>query len=86
MTQPEVLSREGWPAARGVLLAKETEQTRARGARSAQRRELRRFRIDKDCSDFSFPPPTVLAVSSLWRTSWLPRFRRATSSCARRRI
>ncbi|MEW2378932.1 DUF899 family protein [Micromonospora sp. NPDC047812] len=48
MTQPRVVSRDEWEAARAELLVSEKELTRARDALSAQRRRLPMVRIDKE--------------------------------------
>ncbi|WP_329106791.1 DUF899 domain-containing protein [Micromonospora sp. NBC_01699] len=48
MKLPKTVSREEWVAARGELLVKEKELTRARDALSALRRELPMVKIDKE--------------------------------------
>jgi predicted dithiol-disulfide oxidoreductase (DUF899 family) len=48
MTQPRVVSRDEWEAARAELLVSEKELTRARDALSAQRRRLPMVRVDKE--------------------------------------
>lgn len=48
MKLPKTVSREEWVAARGELLVKEKELTRARDALGALRRELPMVKIDKE--------------------------------------
>jgi predicted dithiol-disulfide oxidoreductase (DUF899 family) len=48
MNLPDVVSRQGWLAARKALLAKEKELTRARDALAADRRRLPMVRVDKE--------------------------------------
>jgi predicted dithiol-disulfide oxidoreductase (DUF899 family) len=48
MNLPPVVSADEWQAARGQLLAKEKEATRAHDALAAERRRLPRMRIEKD--------------------------------------
>jgi predicted dithiol-disulfide oxidoreductase (DUF899 family) len=48
MMQHQVVSRDGWVAARKAHLAREKAFTRQRDALSAERRALLRVRIDPD--------------------------------------
>ncbi len=48
MSLPEVVTRDEWLVARGELLAREKELTRARDALNADRRRLPMVRIEKD--------------------------------------
>jgi len=48
MAFPEVVTRQGWLAARKRLLATEKEHTRSRDALNAERRRLPMVRIDKE--------------------------------------
>ena len=47
MSLPQIVSRDGWLAARKALLVKEKELTRARDALNAERRRLPMVEIDK---------------------------------------
>ncbi|KAF4968948.1 hypothetical protein FSARC_3712 [Fusarium sarcochroum] len=61
----KIVSRDEWLSARKVFLEKEKEQTRARDALAAERRQLPMVKVEKDYN-FQGPNNTTLSLADLF--------------------
>ncbi len=66
MNRPQVVSAEEWQAARGALLVKEKEHTRALDALAAERRRLPMVKLDAGKYEFTAPDGQPASLTDLF--------------------